>query len=81
MCYNLIWWFLGVYRVHGTIKEKFVTNVVHVEVQRRHLYIVHHATRVAKVIATYQTKHDVIDMVLRFPLCGFHFLDYSFFEL
>jgi hypothetical protein len=36
---------LGVYKVRETTKEEFVTNVVQVEMQRRHLYIVHHATK------------------------------------
>jgi hypothetical protein len=45
VCYGLICWFFGVYKVQETKKEKFVANAVQVEMQRRHLYIAHHATR------------------------------------
>ncbi len=33
--------------------------------QCRHLYTIHHAKKVANVIATYQTKHEIVnnDMV------------------
>ncbi len=50
---GFIWWFLGVYRVQGTTKEEFDANVVHVEMQHRHLYIVHHAAKTIKAIVTY----------------------------
>jgi len=65
VCSGLIWWFFGVYKVQGTTKEKFVANVVQVEIQHRHLYIVHHSTKATNVTATYQTKHEIInnDMV------------------
>jgi hypothetical protein len=46
---------LGVYKVQETTKEKFVTNIVHVEMQCCHLYIPHHAT------TAYQTKHGIED--------------------
>jgi hypothetical protein len=49
---NLIWWFSSVYRVQGTTKEEFITTTVHVKMQRRHLYIVCHAARAAKVVVT-----------------------------
>jgi hypothetical protein len=52
---------LGVYRVHGITKEKFVANAVQVEMQHRHLYITHHATRVANVTTVYQAKHGIVD--------------------
>jgi len=56
---------LDVYRVQGTTKEEFVANAVQVEMQHRHLYIIHHVARVANIAATYQTKHGIInnDMV------------------
>jgi len=38
---------LGVYRDEETTKEKFVANVVQVEMQHHHLYINCHATRAA----------------------------------
>jgi hypothetical protein len=50
---GFILWFLGVYRVHGTTKEEFDANVVHVEMQHRHLYIVHHVAKTIKAIAAY----------------------------
>ncbi len=49
------------YRVEETTKEKFVTNVVQVEMQRCHFYIVCHAAKVANVATTYRTKHGIID--------------------
>ncbi len=49
------------YRVEETTKEKFVTNVVQVEMQRCHFYIVRHATKVANVTTIYRTKHGIID--------------------
>jgi hypothetical protein len=53
------------------MKEEFVANVVHVEMQHCHMSIVHHttkATNVARVVnatTTYQIKHDIVnsDMV------------------
>jgi hypothetical protein len=52
---------LGVYRVHGTTNEKFVVNVVQVEIQRHHLYIIRHAARVANATNAYSTKHKIVD--------------------
>jgi hypothetical protein len=52
-CYGLIWWFLSVYKVQGTIKEEFVANVVHAEMQRCHLYIACHATKATNVATSY----------------------------
>jgi hypothetical protein len=56
---------LGVYKVQEIIKENFVTNVVHVEMERHHLYIACHVIRVANVVATYWAKHEIVhnDMV------------------
>jgi hypothetical protein len=44
---------LGVYKVEETINEEFVANVVHVEMQRRHFYTTHHATRAANAAVVY----------------------------
>ncbi len=55
MCYGLIWWFLGVYRVQDQTKAQFVANAVQVEMQRRHFYTAHHAA------ATYRAKHGIVD--------------------
>jgi hypothetical protein len=56
---------LGVYKVQGTTKEEFVANAVQVEMQHHHLYITHHVTKVANIVATYRTKHGIVnnDMV------------------
>ncbi len=61
---GFIWWFLGVYKVQDTIKEKFVANAIQVEIQHRHFYIVHHAA------AAYRTEHESVnnDMVRVFIL-------------
>jgi hypothetical protein len=61
VCQGLIWWFLGVYRVEETIKEKFVANAFQVEMQRCHFYIACHVARVANVTAAYQTKHEIVN--------------------
>jgi hypothetical protein len=58
--FNLV--VLGVYRVEETTKEEFVANAVQVEMQRRHFYIVCHATRAANARTTYRTKHGIIDI-------------------
>jgi hypothetical protein len=62
---------LGVYKVQGKTKEKFVANAIHVEMQCHHLYIVCHAVRVTSATTIYQVKHNIVDsdMVL-----GFHFI-------
>jgi hypothetical protein len=57
----LIWWYLAVYRVEEITKEKFVTNVVQVEMQRRHFYIFRHGIKVINATATYQAKHGILD--------------------
>jgi hypothetical protein len=59
--YGLISWFLGVYRVQDTKKEQFVTNVIHVEIQRCYLYIAHHVVRAVNVIVVYRAKHNIVD--------------------
>jgi hypothetical protein len=41
------------FSVQGTTKEEFAVNSVHVEMQHRHLYIVHHATKAANAIVVY----------------------------
>ncbi len=62
VCLGLIWWFLDVYRVEETTKEEFVVNVVQVEMQCHHFYIIHHAVRATNVTTAYQTKHGIIDI-------------------
>jgi len=42
---------LSVYRVEETTKEEFVTNVVQVEMQRRHFYTARHVVRATNAIA------------------------------
>jgi ribosomal protein L15E len=49
--FNLV--VLGVYWVQETTKEKFVANVVQVEMQHCHLYTTLHVTRAANAITTY----------------------------
>jgi len=39
-----------------------VVNAVQVEMQRRHFYTAHHATKVANATAAYRTKHGIIDI-------------------
>jgi len=58
--FNLV--VLGVYRFKDTTKEEFVTNAVHVEMQRCHFYIVRHVARVTNAIDAYQMKHEIIDL-------------------
>ncbi len=62
---------MGVCTIQGTIKEEFVVNVVETEMQHYHLYIVRPATRATNAIASYRTKHEIVnnDMVE-----GFHFI-------
>jgi hypothetical protein len=49
--FNLV--VLDVYKVQETTKEKFVANIVQVEIQHCHLYITCHAIRVANATTTY----------------------------
>jgi hypothetical protein len=58
--FNLV--VLGVYRFKETTKEEFVANAIHVEMQCRHFYTAHHVARVANAIATYQMKHEIVDL-------------------
>jgi hypothetical protein len=44
---------LGVNKVEDITKEKFVTNVVQVEMQHCHFYVTHHVTRAANATTTY----------------------------
>jgi hypothetical protein len=62
---------LGVYKVQGKTKEELATNVIHVEMQCRHLYIVCHVVEATNATIVYRIKHDIVDndMVL-----GFHFI-------
>jgi hypothetical protein len=55
----------GIYKVQGITNEELVANVIHVEMQHHHLYIVCHATMVVNVVATYRAKHNIVnsDMV------------------
>jgi hypothetical protein len=53
---------LGVYRVQDKIKEEFVTNAVHVEMQRRHFYTVRHGAKVVNGATTYRAKHEIVDI-------------------
>jgi hypothetical protein len=52
---------LVVYRVHDQTKAQFVANAVQVEMQRRHFYTTHHATKVTNATAAYRTKHGIVD--------------------
>ncbi len=52
---------MGVYRVQGQTQEEFVATAVQVEMQRRHLYIVCHATKAANATAAYRVKHEIVD--------------------
>jgi hypothetical protein len=52
---------LGIYKVQSITKEEFVANVIHVEMQRRHMYIVCHETMVVNVIIAYRIKHGIVD--------------------
>jgi hypothetical protein len=52
---------LGVYKVHGTTKEKFVANVIQVQMQCRHLYIIRHVATITNVTILYGIKHEIID--------------------
>jgi hypothetical protein len=52
---------LGVYKVQDQTKAQFVANAIQVEMQRRHFYTVHHASKVANAAATYRAKHWIID--------------------
>jgi hypothetical protein len=52
---------LGVYRVQDQTKAHFVANAVQVEMQRRHFYTTHHATKAANVAAAYRAKHGIVD--------------------
>jgi hypothetical protein len=52
---------LGVYRVEETTKEKFVPNVVQVEMQRCHFYTLCHASKAANAATIYQAKHGIVD--------------------
>jgi hypothetical protein len=48
--------------VQDQTKTQFVANAVQVEMQRRHFYTTHHATKLANVTAPYRTKHEIIDI-------------------
>jgi hypothetical protein len=42
-------------------KEKFVANAVQVEMQFRHLHIIHHIAKATNVVVVYQAKHRIVD--------------------
>jgi hypothetical protein len=50
---------LGDYRIEETIKEKFVANVIQVEMQHSHFYTLHHASKAANAVAAYRAKHGI----------------------
>ncbi len=52
---------MGIYRVEETTKEKFVANVVQVEMQHCHFYTFCHASKDANAIAAYRAKHKIVD--------------------
>ncbi len=56
---------MGVYKVQGITKEKFVGNVVEIEMQCHHLYNAYHVAKATNATAIYQTKHGIVnnDMV------------------
>jgi hypothetical protein len=62
---------LDVYKVEEAIKEEFVVNAVQVEMQRRHFYITHHATRTINATTFYQTTHGIVDINMAY---GFLFI-------
>jgi hypothetical protein len=41
--------------------EEFIANAVQVEMQRRHFYIVRHATKAVNATTAYQTKHMIVN--------------------
>jgi hypothetical protein len=61
--FNLV--VLDVYKVQGTIHEKFVTNVIQAKMQHYDFYIVRHAIRATNATTSYRTKHKIVgnDMV------------------
>jgi len=56
---------LGVYKVYGTTKEKFVVNAIQAKMQHYHLHTTRHAIRATIVAISYEAKHEIInnDMV------------------
>ncbi len=58
--FNLV--VLDVYRVQDKTKEKFVANVVQVEMQCRHFYIARHATKAVNAATKCQAKHKIVDI-------------------
>jgi len=62
---------LGVYNVYKATKEKFVTNVVQVEMQHRHFYTLRHVIKAINVAAVYRAKHGVVDTDM---VSSFHFI-------
>jgi azurin len=52
---------LGAYKVEETTKEKFVANAIQVEMQCRHFYTLHHASKIANAIVIYRVKHEIVD--------------------
>jgi hypothetical protein len=52
---------LGFIGFRAQLKKNFVANVIQVEMQRYHLYIVRHATRAANETFSYQAKQKIVD--------------------
>jgi hypothetical protein len=52
---------LGVYRVQDQTQEKFVANAIQVEMQRRHFYTTHHATKATNATVAYRAEHGIVD--------------------
>jgi hypothetical protein len=47
--------------VQDQTKAQFVANAVQVEMQRRHFYTAHHATKAANATVVYRAKHGIVD--------------------
>jgi hypothetical protein len=53
---------LDVYKVEKITKEKFVINVVQVEIQHRHFCTIHHVAKAINATTTYRTKDGIGDI-------------------
>ncbi len=67
----MIWWYLGVYKVEETTKEKFVANAIQIEMQRCHFYTLRHAANAANATAAYRVTHGFVDTDMVY---GFHII-------
>ncbi len=52
---------MGVCRVQDQTKAQFVANAVQVEMQHRHFYTAHHATKATNAATAYRAKHGIVD--------------------